>query len=48
MTASRALQIIGAGISQKLSAVYVGRAFCELGFRKVRVQPLLGLSRDRA
>lgn len=42
MTASRALQIIGAGISQKLSAVYVGRAFCELGFRKVRVNHCWG------
>ena len=42
MTASRALQIIGAGISQKLSAVYVGRAFCELGFRKVRVSHCWG------
>lgn len=42
MTASRALQIIGAGISQKLSAVYVGRAFSELGFRKVRVKHCWG------
>lgn len=42
MTASRALQIIGAGISQKLSAVYVGRAFTELGFRKVRVNHCWG------
>ena len=42
MTASRALQIIGTGISQKLSAVYVGRAFCELGFRKVRVNHCWG------
>ena len=42
MTASRALQIIGAGISQKLSAVYVGRAFSELGFRKVKVKQCWG------
>ena len=37
MTASRALQIIGTGISQKLSSVNVGRAFTDLGFQKVRV-----------
>lgn len=42
MTASRALQIIGSGISQKLSAVYVGRAFSELGFQKVRVNHCWG------
>jgi len=42
MTASRALQLIGCGISQKLSAVYVGRAFSELGFKKVRVNHCWG------
>ncbi len=36
MTAARALQLICNGISQKLSAVYVGRAFTERGFRRVR------------
>ena len=36
MTAGRALQIIGSGITQKLSAVYIGRAFMDLGFRRVR------------
>ena len=42
MTASRALQVIGSGISQKLSAVSVGRAFSELGFKKVRVSHCWG------
>ena len=36
MTAGRALQLIGSGITTKLSAVYIGRAFMELGFRRVR------------
>ncbi len=36
MTAGRALQIIGSGITQKLNAVYIGRAFMDLGFRRVR------------
>ena len=36
MTAGRALQLIGSGITQKLSAVYIGRAFMDLGFRRVR------------
>ena len=36
MTAGRALQTIGSGITQKLSAVYIGRAFMDLGFRRVR------------
>lgn len=36
MTAARALQLIGAGITQKLSGVAVGRAFSELGFKRVR------------
>ena len=36
MSVARALQIISNGISQKLSAVNVGRAFAELGFRRVR------------
>jgi predicted P-loop ATPase len=31
---SVALQIVGAGITQKLSAIMLGRAFIELGFRK--------------
>ncbi len=36
MSVARALQIISNGISQKLSAVNVGRAFAELGFKRVR------------
>lgn len=36
VTATRALQIIGGGISQKLTPAYVGRAFIELGFKRVR------------
>lgn len=38
MSVARALQIISAGISQKLSAVYIGRAFSELGFNRVRTK----------
>ena len=38
MSVARALQIISAGISQKLSAVYTGRAFSELGFNRVRTK----------
>ena len=38
MSVARALQIISAGISQKLSAVYIGRAFSELGFKRVRTK----------
>ena len=36
MSVARALQIISSGISQKLSAVNVGRAFSDLGFKRVR------------
>ena len=38
MSVARALQIISAGISQKLSAVNVGRVFVELGFERVRTR----------
>ena len=38
MSVARALQIISAGISQKLSAVYIGHAFSELGFNRVRTK----------
>ena len=38
MSVARALQIISAGISQKLNAVYTGRAFSELGFNRVRTK----------
>ncbi len=48
MTASRALQIISGNLSAKLSAVYIGRAFTELGFRKVRSHTGYGyLARER-
>lgn len=36
MSVGRALQIVSSNISQKLSAVYMGRAFAELGFRRVK------------
>ena len=36
MSVARALQIISSNISQKLSAVNVGRAFSDLGFKRVR------------
>ena len=36
ISVARALQIISNGISQKLSAVNVGRAFSDLGFKRVR------------
>lgn len=36
VTAARAMQLIGAGLTQKLSSVNVGRALTELGFRRVR------------
>ena len=36
MSVGRALQIVSSNISQKLSPVYMGRAFAELGFRRVK------------
>ena len=36
MSVARALQIISTNISQKLSPVYLGRAFMEQGFRRVK------------
>ena len=36
MSVARAMQIVSANISQKLSAVYLGRAFMEQGFRRVK------------
>lgn len=36
ISVARALQMISNGISQKLSAVNVGRAFSDLGFKRVR------------
>ena len=42
MSVARALQIISNGISQKLSAVNVGRAFSDLGFKRVRTNHCRG------
>ena len=36
MSVARAMQIVSANISQKISAVYLGRAFMEQGFRRVK------------
>ena len=36
MSVARAMQIVSANISQKLSPVYLGRAMGELGFRRVK------------
>ena len=36
MSVARAMQVVSANISQKLSAVYLGRALGELGFRRVK------------
>ena len=36
MSVARAMQVVSANISQKLSAVYLGRAMGELGFRRVK------------
>ena len=42
MTSARAIQIIGTGISQKLSPTRVGLAFNELGFQRVRYHGIRG------
>ena len=42
MSVARALQIISNGISQKLSAVNVGRAFSDLRFKRVRTNSSRG------
>ena len=36
MSVARAMQIISSNIAQKLSAVYLGRAFVDLGFQRVK------------
>jgi predicted P-loop ATPase len=36
MSVARAMQVVSSNISQKLSAVYLGRAMGELGFRRVK------------
>ena len=42
MPVSLALQIVGAGITQKLSSVMLGRAFRDLGFEQVRTNSVRG------
>ena len=42
MSVARALQVISNGISQKLSSVNVGRAFSDLGFKRVRTHSSRG------
>ena len=42
MPVARALQIVCAGISQKLNAVQIGRAFIELGFEQRRTKSTRG------
>ena len=42
MSVARALQLISNGISQKLSAVNLGRAFSDLGFKRVRTNSCRG------
>ena len=42
MSVARALQVIGTGITQKLSAVQLGRALKELGFRQVKYKNVRG------
>ena len=42
MSVARALQLISNGISQKLSAVNIGRAFSDLGFKRVRTNSSRG------
>ena len=42
MSVARAMQIVSANISQKLSAVYLGRALNESGFRRVKYNGVRG------
>ncbi len=42
ISVARALQLIGNGISQKLSSVNVGRAFTDLGFKRLRTNSSRG------
>jgi len=37
-----AMQVVGANLTQKLSAVHVGRAFSDLGFKRVKSQGVRG------
>ena len=42
MSVARAMQIVSANISQKLSAVHLGRALADQGFRRVKYQGIRG------
>ena len=42
MSVGRAMQLISSNVSQKISPVYVGRAFGEMGFRRVKYMGLRG------
>jgi len=42
MPVSLAMQIVGAGITQKLSSVLLGRSFVELGFERQYVRHVRG------
>ena len=42
MPVALALQLVGANITQKLSVVWLGRAFMELGFQKKTIQNVCG------
>ena len=42
MSVARAMQIVGAGMTQKLSAVNLGRAFLEQGFERKRYNKIRG------
>ena len=42
ISVARAMQIVSANISQKLSSVHLGRALCDLGFRRVKYQGVRG------
>ena len=42
MSVSLAIQIVGANLTQKLSPVYMGRAFSQLGFQQVRTSTQRG------
>jgi len=42
MSVSLAMQIVGAGIAQKLSSVLLGRAFVELGFKRRTMRNVRG------
>ena len=42
MPVAQALQLVGGSISQKLSAINMGRAFRDLGFKSIRINHVRG------